>query len=193
MRPSVPEAVDRRDPARARAGAGGPVRLGGGIRPGARGGASRRRRRHTASHAVVPDACAIGPAPAARAGRRRRVPLAAVTLGLGFLVGLGVLFAWRRTHAAASESAGPKRLAVLPFENLGDSADAYFADGITNEVRGKLSQVSGLAVIARGSSNEYRHTTQGAAGDRPRARGRLPAHGHGAVGEGARRRRAGCG
>ncbi|MBA3445820.1 MAG: hypothetical protein H0T58_13345, partial [Gemmatimonadales bacterium] len=55
---------------------------------------------------------------------------------------------------------GPKRLAVLPFENLGDSADAYFADGITNEVRGKLSQVSGLAVIARASSNEYRHTTK---------------------------------
>ena len=62
--------------------------------------------------------------------------------------------------AAADESTGPKRLAVLPFENLGDSADAYFADGITDEVRGKLSQVSGLAVIARASSNEYRKTTK---------------------------------
>src|SRR5262249_14921096 len=55
---------------------------------------------------------------------------------------------------------GAKRVAVLPFENLGDSADAYFADGMTDEVRGKLSQVAGLAVIARTSSNEYRKTTK---------------------------------
>jgi TolB-like protein/Tfp pilus assembly protein PilF len=90
----------------------------------------------------------------------RRVPVAALTLVLGFLVGLGVLFAWRRTHLDAGEDTGPRRLAVLPFENLGDSADAYFADGITNEVRGKLSQVSGLAVVARASSNEYRATSK---------------------------------
>ena len=90
---------------------------------------------------------------AARAARRSH-------LGLGFLVGLGVLFAWRRNHTPGEEGTGPKRLAVLPFENPGDSADAYFADGITNEVRGKLSQVSGLAVIARASSNEYRHSSK---------------------------------
>jgi TolB-like protein/Tfp pilus assembly protein PilF len=90
----------------------------------------------------------------------RRVPLAAITLALGFLVGLGVLFAWRRSHATGEEGTGPKRLAVLPFENLGDSAEAYFADGMTDEVRGKLSQVSGIAVIARASSNEYRKTTK---------------------------------
>jgi TolB-like protein/Flp pilus assembly protein TadD len=53
-------------------------------------------------------------------------------------------------------------LAVLPFENLGDSADAYFADGVTEEVRGKLSRVAGLEVIARSSSNQYRHTTKAA-------------------------------
>jgi TolB-like protein/Flp pilus assembly protein TadD len=83
-----------------------------------------------------------------------------LALGVGFLIGLGVLFAWRRSHPGADDTAGPKRVAVLPFENLGDSADAYFADGITNEVRGKLSQISGLAVIARASSNEYRNTTK---------------------------------
>ncbi|MGH7627930.1 MAG: protein kinase domain-containing protein, partial [Gemmatimonadales bacterium] len=92
--------------------------------------------------------------------RSRRIPIAAITLALGFLIGLGVLFAWRRSHGGADDSAGPKRVAVLPFENLGDSADAYFADGITNEVRGMLSQIAGLAVIARASSNEYRKTTK---------------------------------
>jgi eukaryotic-like serine/threonine-protein kinase len=91
---------------------------------------------------------------------RRKVPVAAITLGLGFALGLGVLFAWRRTHAGVSETSSTKVLAVLPFENIGDSADAYFADGVTDEVRSKLSQLSGMEVIARGSSNTYRHTTK---------------------------------
>jgi TolB-like protein len=49
-------------------------------------------------------------------------------------------------------------VAVLPFENLGDSSDAYFADGVGDEVRSKLAGIAGLSVIARGSSNQYRHT-----------------------------------
>jgi serine/threonine-protein kinase len=93
---------------------------------------------------------------------KRRIPVAASALVLGILIGLGVLFAWRRSsHAGgAAPDAGPRVLAVLPFENLGDSSDAYFADGVTDEVRTKLSQVAGLEVIARGSSNEYRGTTK---------------------------------
>ncbi|HET7599657.1 MAG TPA: hypothetical protein VFK09_05170, partial [Gemmatimonadales bacterium] len=35
---------------------------------------------------------------------------------------------------------------------------AYFAEGVTDEVRTKLAKVRGLQVIARTSSNEYRHT-----------------------------------
>jgi serine/threonine-protein kinase len=89
---------------------------------------------------------------------RRRVPVAALALGLGFVLGLGVLFAWRRSHADNAESTGARVLAVLPFENLGDSADAYFADGVTDEVRGKLARLGGLSVIARNSSTGYRNT-----------------------------------
>jgi eukaryotic-like serine/threonine-protein kinase len=98
------------------------------------------------------------PTPNGRA--RRRLPVAATALGLGFLIGLGVLFAWRRSHAGAGEAGGAKVLAVLPFENLGDSGEAYFADGVGDEVRGKLSQLGGVAVIARVSSNGYRHTSK---------------------------------
>jgi serine/threonine-protein kinase len=90
----------------------------------------------------------------------RRLPVAAMALGLGVIIGLAVLFAWRRSHSGIGETASAKVLAVLPFENLGDSANAYFADGVANDLRTKLSQVPGLQVIARGSSNEYRRTTK---------------------------------
>jgi TolB-like protein/tetratricopeptide (TPR) repeat protein len=51
-------------------------------------------------------------------------------------------------------------LAVLPFEHQGDSADAYITEGLSDELRGRLSSVRDLAVIARGSSVQYRGTTK---------------------------------
>jgi serine/threonine-protein kinase len=92
--------------------------------------------------------------------RRARHSLTAVLL-IGIAIGLGLLFAWRRSHPdAASTGNEPKRVAVLPFENLGDPADAYFADGLTDAVRGKLASVPGLQVIASTSANQYRGTAK---------------------------------
>ena len=51
-------------------------------------------------------------------------------------------------------------LAVLPFENLGLPADAYFADGLTDEVRSRLSGVAGLRVIGGASARQYKGTTK---------------------------------
>jgi eukaryotic-like serine/threonine-protein kinase len=109
----------------------------------------------------TPASVQVHTTPTHTAAPRRKAPVAAITLGLGFALGLGVLFAWRRAHSGAPEApSGTKVLAVLPFENLGDSSQAYFADGVTDEVRSKLSQLPGMEVIARGSSNTYRHTTK---------------------------------
>jgi len=92
------------------------------------------------------------------AGHRlvRRPLVAAVVLGLLVLAGV---FVWRGAHQSG-EGTGPKRLAVLPFENLGASDDEYFADGVTDAVRGKLAALPGLQVTARGSSSPYKHTTK---------------------------------
>ncbi len=106
-----------------------------------------------------PGSATISSPAAQDRGGRRHVPVGLATLALGVLLGVGVLLAWLRTRPEA-ENTGVKRLAVLPFENLGDSADAYFADGVANDLRTKLSQVRGIAVIARGSSNEYKRTTK---------------------------------
>ncbi|MBA3894444.1 MAG: protein kinase [Gemmatimonadales bacterium] len=104
------------------------------------------------------SAAATSPAPARPASRRRPVPVLAVTLIAGFLLGLGVLFAWRnsRDNGGTATAGSPRVLAVLPFENLGDSTTDYFADGVTDAVRGKLSSLPGLQVIASSSSNEYK-------------------------------------
>jgi TolB-like protein/Flp pilus assembly protein TadD len=91
---------------------------------------------------------------------RRRMPVTATALTLGFLIGVGVLFAWRRSHAGAGETAGPKVLAVLPFENLGGPNAEYFADGVTDAIRGKLTALPGLQITARSSSNEYKKSTE---------------------------------
>jgi serine/threonine-protein kinase len=102
--------------------------------------------------APAPAATRSTPLPAIR----RRPPVAALALVLGLLIGAGALFAWRRTHS--DMPAGSRLVAVLPFENVGDSAEEYFADGITDAVRGKLTGLRGLEVIAGRSSSQYKHT-----------------------------------
>ena len=48
-------------------------------------------------------------------------------------------------------------IAVLPFANLsGDPAQAYFSDGIAEELRSALSRLAGLKVVARTSSEMLR-------------------------------------
>jgi serine/threonine-protein kinase len=98
-----------------------------------------------------------GPQIATRSHRRRGSAVMSASVFVVLLVG-GVLIAWWRT--SHDEDHGPRRLAVLPFENLGQPEDEYFADGVTDEVRGKLAGLPGLEVIARASSGEYKQTSK---------------------------------
>jgi TolB-like protein len=102
-------------------------------------------------------------ATAAAPGRRvSRAVVVGAALAAVALIVVGALLL-RSRHAATPGAAGPKRIAVLPFENQGAAEDAYFADGMTDEVRGKLATLPGLAVIARSSSDQYKGTTKAAA------------------------------
>ena len=50
-----------------------------------------------------------------------------------------------------------KSIAVLPFENLSeDKSNAYFADGIQDEILTRLSKIADLKVISRTSTEKYK-------------------------------------
>jgi serine/threonine-protein kinase len=49
---------------------------------------------------------------------------------------------------------------VLPFHNRGQAEDDYFADGITEEITGRLTSIAQLGVIARTSAMQYKETSK---------------------------------
>lgn len=83
----------------------------------------------------------------------------------GFIVAilLIVVVAWfvfqyvRNIEPRLSSPEGPA-LVVLPFRNLGLPEDEYFADGITEEITGRLAALQGLSVISRTSALRYKNT-----------------------------------
>jgi serine/threonine-protein kinase len=83
----------------------------------------------------------------------RRSHLAIV--GLLLLAALAGLYTWIGGHSAASNDS-PKRLVVLPFENLGRPEQEYLAEGVTDEIATQLARVAGLAVISRRTAMSYK-------------------------------------
>ncbi len=76
------------------------------------------------------------------------------------VVAVAGVFLLRRSQKTGGGLSGVRRVAVLPFENLGPPEDDYFADGMGDAVRGKLASLPGVEVIARASSTPYRKTTK---------------------------------
>jgi len=60
-------------------------------------------------------------------------------------------------QAAFAAEIESKSIAVLPFENLSEEkANAYFADGIQDEILTRLSKIADLKVISRTSTQRYK-------------------------------------
>src|SRR5215469_7793561 len=60
-------------------------------------------------------------------------------------------------RSAASLPVPEKSIAVLPFENLSDDkSNAYFAEGIQDEILTRLSKIAALKVISRTSTQKYK-------------------------------------
>jgi len=87
--------------------------------------------------------------------RRRRLTLVVLAVAL---FGAGALLARRWGSVPGRSSNLPPRIAVLPFVNLGAPQDAFFVEGMTDEVRSALASLPNLQVIARASANQYRNT-----------------------------------
>jgi TolB-like protein/Flp pilus assembly protein TadD len=80
---------------------------------------------------------------------------------VGVILSIGLFFLGRYTAsrgvASAPSASAEKSIAVLPFESLSEEkANAYFADGIQDEILARLSQIADLKVISRTSTQKYK-------------------------------------
>jgi eukaryotic-like serine/threonine-protein kinase len=112
------------------------------------------------SRAATPTATPTATAPVMPRWSRRRI----ATLSLAVIaIVAGAAEVTRRiaTSEPTQPSAAARRtLAVLPFENVGPPGDAYFADGVTDELTSRLTNLPDLRVISPRSTREYRGTTK---------------------------------
>jgi serine/threonine protein kinase/Tfp pilus assembly protein PilF len=89
--------------------------------------------------------------------RHRRGVL--LTLATALLAAAAVAYSF--FFVAPARLPNEKSIAVLPFENLSeDKSNAYFADGIQDEILTRLSKIADLKVISRTSTQRYKKTHQ---------------------------------
>jgi serine/threonine protein kinase/Tfp pilus assembly protein PilF len=97
--------------------------------------------------------------------RQKKKALAVIAIATLFVIGLiGLYFGVLKRHGkplippAAQTAAIPeKSIAVLPFENLSEQKEnAYFADGVQNEILTDLAKIADLKVISRTSVMQYK-------------------------------------
>ena len=78
---------------------------------------------------------------------------------------LSAVTAWMLTRPSSTDSAvsppaaaalAPRGIAVLPFENLGGTDQAYFAAGVTEEVTLQIAKISALRVMSRAAVARFK-------------------------------------
>ena len=91
-----------------------------------------------------------------------RIIIAVLLLALGYFCFDKFILAPRREAALTAapheerSAVSPKSIAVLPFENLSsDKENAYFAEGIQDEILTRLAKIAALKVISRSSTQRY--------------------------------------
>src|SRR6184192_315101 len=98
----------------------------------------------------------------AAAARRKRATFRRLSLGvLGLLVAVAaisfLLFRYKQPPTAPGLAVPEKSIAVLPFENLSDEKqNAFFTDGVQDEILTDLAKIADLKVISRTSVMQYR-------------------------------------
>ena len=93
------------------------------------------------------------PASDAKPARRTRTWIAALVIVAASAAAGTYIF----SHRSSSKAILEKSIAVLPFENLSrDPDNAYFADGIQDEILTRLSKIADLKVISRTSTQHYK-------------------------------------
>jgi TolB-like protein/Flp pilus assembly protein TadD len=98
---------------------------------------------------------------------RRRVWVVAAAGSVIAILGLGAYWIWHpwttdlHREPATAPGTVEKSIAVLPFENLSDDKqNAYFADGVQDEILTNLARVADLKVISRTSVMQYKSGAQ---------------------------------
>src|SRR5213593_2710399 len=82
-----------------------------------------------------------------------------LTLAAALLAAAAVAYSF--FFVAPAPLPNEKSIAVLPFENLSEEkSNAYFADGIQDEILTRLSKIADLKVISRTSTQRYKKTSQ---------------------------------
>jgi TolB-like protein/Flp pilus assembly protein TadD len=101
---------------------------------------------------VTPQGIRATPAPTTPGSHRRRNLIMLIAIGVIISAGAG-FFLLPRVSARKVE----KSIAVLPFQNLSDEKEnAYFADGMQDDILTNLSKIGDLKVISRMSVMSYR-------------------------------------
>jgi TolB-like protein/Tfp pilus assembly protein PilF len=101
---------------------------------------------------VTPQGIRATPTPSTPGSHRRRNLIMLVATGVIISAGAG-FFLLPRVSARKID----KSIAVLPFQNLSDEKEnAYFADGIQDDILTNLSKIGDLKVISRMSAMSYR-------------------------------------
>src|SRR5437773_536608 len=98
--------------------------------------------------------------PRAAAGERMRLPGLLIAGAVIAVLAIAGVLLWQRLQpktSAIAAAVSDKSIAVLPFENLSEEkANAFFADGVQDEILTDLAKIADLKVISRTSVMQYK-------------------------------------